>query len=223
MDPGTLRLDEGNARSSSLLPRSVAARALAVLDRVALRLVAVGVTANAVTLASLGLAAVAAVLVGAGLLGWATPLLALASVGDALDGLVARRSGEASIGGALLDASVDRYEELLVMGGIAVLFRDSLPALVVTLLALGGSFMVSYGSAKAEAIGRAVPPGVMRRAERAMIVCAGVGATPLFALLARARGLSAWAGYAPLLAAVLVIGVVGNVSAILRLRRLAAG
>jgi CDP-diacylglycerol--glycerol-3-phosphate 3-phosphatidyltransferase len=218
----TVGLEGDNARESSLLPRSIVARALAFLDSVALRLVALGVTANAITLASLALAGTAAVLLGAGQLGWAAPVIAVASIGDALDGLVARRSGTASVGGALLDASVDRYEEILLLGGLAVLFRDSVAELVLTLAALGGSFMISYGSAKAEAFGRRVPPGVLRRAERAMLLFVGVAVTPPFAAFARGHGLPRWGGYAPVLAAMAVLAVVGNVSAVLRLRKIGA-
>jgi CDP-diacylglycerol--glycerol-3-phosphate 3-phosphatidyltransferase len=206
-----------------MLPRSIVARALSFLDSVAVRLVALGVTANAITLASLALAAVAAVLLGMGELGWAAPVIAVASLGDALDGLVARRSGAASVGGALLDASVDRYEEALLLGGLAVLFRGSVAALALTFAALTGSFMISYGSAKAEAFGRPVPGGVLRRAERAMLLFAGVAVTPVFATLARSHGLPPWAECAPVLATLAILAVVGNVSAILRLRRLGAG
>jgi CDP-diacylglycerol--glycerol-3-phosphate 3-phosphatidyltransferase len=212
-----------------MLPGRVVGQATALLDSVAAGLVALGVTANAITLASLGLAAVAAVLLAEGQLGWAAPAIGAASLGDALDGLVARRTGTASTGGALLDASVDRYEEALLLGGLAVLLRGSIPALLLTLAALTASFMVSYGSAKAEGLGRPVPPGVMRRAERAMLLFAGVAATPPFASFVRSHApdaLDTWQHLperTPLLAALAIIAVVGNVSAALRLRRLSAG
>ena len=222
MGPGIVPLD-GRERGSSFFPRSVVKAALALLDRGAGRLVSVGVTANAITLASLAVAAVAAVLIAQGRFVWAAPLMTLASVGDALDGLVARRTGTSSPKGALLDASVDRYEEALLLGGIAVLFRASAPALVATVAALAGSFMVSYGSAKAEALHRQVPPGVLRRFERALLLCLGVAATAATAPIARARGLSPLVGQGPLLVAVVAIALVGNASAVARLRKLASG
>ncbi len=77
----------------------------------------------------------------------------LASLGDAVDGLIARATQTVSPGGALFDASVDRYEEFFILGGIAYFFRSSGLLLATTLLAFLGSFMVSYGSAKAEALG----------------------------------------------------------------------
>ncbi|HEX8796936.1 MAG TPA: CDP-alcohol phosphatidyltransferase family protein [Polyangiaceae bacterium] len=180
----------------------------AALGPVATWLIRCGVTADTVTLVSLALALGAAVLLGTGHFGPAAAAMIVSSLGDALDGLMARRSGSASVPGALLDASADRYGELFFLGGIAVWFHDSVAILALTLAAIAGSFMVSYGSAKAEAIGVPVPPGVMRRAERAACLCTGV-------LLASMLGDGA------IVVAVALVAVVGNVSAIRRLVKLA--
>ncbi|HEY6460678.1 MAG TPA: hypothetical protein VIY73_11025, partial [Polyangiaceae bacterium] len=123
----------------------------------------------------------------------------------------------------LLDASIDRYEEFFFLGGLAIYFRASTPALVLALLAMCGSFMVSYGSAKAEALGVPVPPGAMRRAERAVILCVGVALMPVFAWAVDAGKLPVWALDGPVFAALLAVGVGANVSAIRRLRFLAHG
>lgn len=208
-------------RGSIWLPRVASLAVLDGLDHVARAAIALGITANAVTLASLALGAVAGVLLGAGVFGWAACAMIVASLGDALDGLVARRSRTASVGGAVLDASVDRYEEAFLLGGIAVHFRASPALLAIAIAALSGSFMVSYGSAKAEAMGARVPPGAMRRAERAASLCAGVALTLATQALARSGVLPAWASEAPLVAAVAVVALVANVSAVRRLRRLA--
>lgn len=165
-------------------------------------------TADAVTLASLALAFGAGVLLATGHLGPAALVMIAASLGDALDGLVARQSRSATVAGALLDAAADRYGELFFLGGIAIHFHGSVAVLAVTLAAIAGSFMVSYGSAKAEAIGVPVPPGIMRRAERAACLCVGVV-------------LAAFFGDAAVVAAVALVAVVGNVSAIRRLAALA--
>jgi phosphatidylglycerophosphate synthase len=211
------------ARVSPVLPRVLLKAALWCLDRAARALVTLGVTANTVTVLGLCLAAVAGVLLSLGHFGLATAAMVVASLGDALDGLVARRSGSASDGVALLDASVDRYEEFFFFGGIAVLYRDSVPALVLALLALAGSFMVSYGSAKAEALDVPVPSGAMRRAERAACLCVAAAMAALFAWLGDHSLVPAWAVRTPLLVALALIGIVANVSAIRRLRSLARG
>jgi CDP-diacylglycerol--glycerol-3-phosphate 3-phosphatidyltransferase len=180
-----------------------------------------GISANAITATSLVVAAIGGLLLGFGHFGAAGVAVTIASLGDALDGLVARRSRSASVAGALFDAAVDRYQEFVLLGGLGMFFRSSAWRLALVLLAIAGSFMVSYGSAKAEALHLPVPSGSMRRAERA--VCLGLGTTlvPLAGLLATLGALPAWTTHAPVLGAVLLIGVVSNVSAIRRLRAIA--
>jgi CDP-diacylglycerol--glycerol-3-phosphate 3-phosphatidyltransferase len=205
-----------------VLPRALVSLGLAAVDRIAAAAVALGISANAVTLASLGLSAVACVLLALGHYAWAWLALTVASVGDAVDGAVARKSASASLPGALLDASVDRYEEALLLGGLAIHLRQSVPALVLCVAALTGAFMVSYGSAKAEAIGAPVPPGAMRRAERALSLSAGVGLSALMMPLAAAGSLPPSVVRIPLLVALGLVAVVGNVSAVRRLVALGA-
>jgi CDP-diacylglycerol--glycerol-3-phosphate 3-phosphatidyltransferase len=191
------------------------------LDHAARGLIGAGVSANAVTVASVVTAAGGGVLLGFGYFGWASIAMIAASLGDALDGLVARRTGTSSVAGALLDASVDRYEEFFFLAGLSVYLHQVVWAFVLALTALAGSFMVSYGSAKAEALGVPVPPGAMRRVERAVVLCTGVAATFLCGAAARAAWLPAWAALAPLYGSLGVVAVVSNVSAIRRLRFLA--
>ena len=210
-------------RASVWLPPGVCKAALAAVDNVAGFVVDCGVPANAVTGCSIALGLVAGILVASGRFAPAALALGIASLGDALDGAVARKAGAVSIGGALLDASGDRYQELFFLGGVAVLFRESPVALVVTLLAIGGSFMVSYGSAKAEALHVAVPSGAMRRAERATCLCIGTMAAWSWQALAPAAAAGAvpWMRSLPLAVAVAIVAVVANVSAVRRLLSLA--
>jgi phosphatidylglycerophosphate synthase len=211
---------EANGRNPLMLPGVVSDATVGCLDHVARALVALGVSANAVSLLAAGVAVVASVLLSLGHFGLAAAAMTVASLGDALDGLVARRSGSASVSGALLDAAVDRYEEFLFVGGLAVFFRTSVPALVLALFALAGSFMVSYGSAKAEALAVPVPAGAMRRADRAVCLCVGAGATGVLGWAAHHSRLPEWLVRAPLLAALAMVAVVANGSAIRRLRSL---
>jgi CDP-diacylglycerol--glycerol-3-phosphate 3-phosphatidyltransferase len=211
-------------RGSPLVPRTLSDALLLRLDAAAGWLVRARVSANAVTLASMALAAIGGVLLGFGAFPAAAPAMVLACLGDALDGLVARRSATSSIGGALLDASVDRYGEFFFLGGLAVCFRASAPILVLALLALAGSFMVSYASAKAEALRLSVPHGLMRRPERAICLCTGVALAAVLAMLARAGTVPAipvWAARAPVVGALGLLAIFANASAIRRLRSLA--
>jgi phosphatidylglycerophosphate synthase len=177
--------------------------------------VRVGISANAVTFASLALGLAAGVAIAAGHLGVGALLAALGAVGDALDGVVARASHEASDAGEVLDAAVDRYTELALLGGLAVYLRDALPLLVLTLLAICASFMVSYSTAKAEALGVTPPRGSMRRSERAVLLVVGTALVPVAALL------GAGPHDAPIVLSLVVVALVGNVSAVRRLAAIA--
>ncbi len=203
------------------LPVSLRTITLEVLGPIARTLAAAGVSANAVTASSLLAGLAGGIFLAFGHFGAAAFAIVLASFGDAVDGLVARRTRTASPGGALFDASVDRYEEFFVLGGLAFFFRANEIALALALLALLGSFMVSYGSAKAEALGVPVPRGIMRRAERAVFLAAGVTLVPIAGALARALALPAWVETSPALAALAVVAIVANASAARRLRTIA--
>jgi phosphatidylglycerophosphate synthase len=163
----------------------------------------------------------AGLLLSCGRFGAGALVMSIAFLGDAIDGRVARRSGTASVGGALLDASADRYGEFFCLAGLAVYFRESTGALVLALCALSGSFMISYGSAKAEGLGVSAPSSAMRRAERAVCLCAGVALAAAAEWLTPRLQLPAWAAHAPVFVALWVLAVVANTSAILRLRALA--
>lgn len=181
-----------------------------------------GLSANCITLASLALAALAGAALALGHFGVAAALCAVSWLGDALDGLVARATGRASEGGALLDASSDRYGEFFFLGGLALHLRGDAAALALTLFALLGSYMVSYGSAKAEGFGVKPPRGAMRRVERATWLCAGALLTPVAGVVAARLGLPPAAGEAPMLATLALVALVANVSAVRRLRAVAA-
>ncbi len=203
------------------LPVSVRTITVEVLGPIARTVASAGISANAVTGFSLAAGAVGGLLLACGHFGLAALAVVLASFGDAVDGLVARRTCTASPGGALFDASVDRYEEFFVLGGLAFYFRASEVVLALALLALLGSFMVSYGSAKAEALGVPVPRGIMRRAERAAFLGVGVTAVPVVGAVARMLSLPAWVEASPIVAALAIVAVVANVSAARRIQIIA--
>jgi CDP-diacylglycerol--glycerol-3-phosphate 3-phosphatidyltransferase len=184
-------------------------------------LIAAHVTANEVTAASLALGGLAGVLVANGFFAFAATIFAFASLGDALDGAIARSSGSQSSGGALFDACADRYEEFFFLAGLAFRLRAHPAVLALVLCALLGSFMVSYGSAKAEALGVPVPGGRMRRAQRAACLSLGAALVPISELLARRFDLPEWTNHTSLLCALALLAVIGNASAIIRLRAIA--
>jgi CDP-diacylglycerol--glycerol-3-phosphate 3-phosphatidyltransferase len=216
------RADLLSRHRSIALPQVAGAMMHWALDPLVRVLLAADVSANAVTGCSLVAGGAAGVALALGHFGVAAALLVVASLGDALDGLVARGGHGESPAGALFDASVDRYEEFFSLGGIAIYFRESGPVLGLVLAAMMGSFMVSYGSAKAEALRVPVPVGAMRRAERATCLCLGTTLAPLAGAVARASGGPSWASHVPVIAALAVIAGAANISAVRRMRVIAA-
>jgi CDP-diacylglycerol--glycerol-3-phosphate 3-phosphatidyltransferase len=102
------------------------------------------------------------------------------SVLDILDGALARYGGKATPFGAFVDSISDRVSEGFVLGAIAlVLAREgNLWAVAFTIAAIAGSFLVSYARAKAELLGLKGDVGLGSRAERVVVITAGLVFAP---------------------------------------------
>jgi len=101
----------------------------------------------------------------------------LAGFFDILDGALARRTNQATPFGALLDSTLDRLSEAVLLLSILVLnlLRDqmTIEALLVC-LALIGSLLVSYIKARAEALGLECQVGLFTRSERVVVLALGL-------------------------------------------------
>ncbi|MFN0249573.1 MAG: CDP-alcohol phosphatidyltransferase family protein [Kofleriaceae bacterium] len=136
------------------------------------RLLVGRVSANAITTLSLLLCVAAGVGAATGHLVVATWTFITAGILDALDGRIARLSGEQSKAGALFDSVSDRWGEFAAFTGYVWFLRES-PWLLAAMGAIGGSMMVSYTRARAEGLGVELRGGMMQRAERMVLVCLG--------------------------------------------------
>lgn len=174
-----------------------------------------GITPNHLTWSALVFGLGAGVALGFGLFGLATMLATFSTVGDILDGQVARLTNTGSNKGELLDAAVDRYTEFAFLAGLAIYFRDTVWILCLILGSMLASFMVSYATAKAEALHIAPPRGLMRRHERGTYLIAGVGFSSMFGgyLHERFPDLP-W--YSFTIFALICVAVIGNVAAVTR-------
>ena len=211
-------------KGSALFSASLMQMGYWALDFVGRGLAAIGATANSISIASLVFGILAGVALAFGHFGVGALLAIISALGDTLDGIVARLQGTASDAGEVLDAAVDRYEEFFFLGGIVVYLRQSAIGVSLVLLALLGSFMVSYATAKAEALRAQIPRGAMRRPERAVYLILGAALTPIFAQVVASRvpGATGWLLDLPALGAVALVALVANVSAVRRLAKLAA-
>ncbi len=189
-------------------------------------LIRIGVTPNVVTtIGLLGNLAAAAIFAVAGyrstpddrqftLVTVAGAVIILFSLFDMLDGQVARLGNMVSRFGALYDSVLDRYCELLTLGGITYyLFCSGSPVgALITFLAMIGSVMVSYVRARAEGIGLECKIGFMQRPERVVVTSVG-------ALAAGITGMTGDAETAEiiLITAMTVIAVFANITAFARI------
>jgi CDP-diacylglycerol--glycerol-3-phosphate 3-phosphatidyltransferase len=143
-------------------------------------------TPDMLTLAGLVLCTAGAVLVGfetrnEKLFFWLGGILFVAgSVADILDGALARAASKGTVFGAFLDSSFDRVGEAAMLAAIGLsLMRDGNEAgVVLSSLAVGGSFLVSYTRAKAEALGLRGDVGFGSRVERVVLIAIGLGLAP---------------------------------------------
>ena len=191
-----------------------------VIDPLISFIAALRITPNMVTLGSLIPAAGAGVAIGFGYFGLGALLAITAAFGDIIDGLLARKTGLMSDAGEVVDAAVDRYGEMFLFGGLVYYYRGHDQVLFIVLLALVGSFMVSYATAKAEALGVPAPRGAMRRAERGTYLMAGSAFTPIASTLF-AGSPSLALRELPIILSLTIVAVVANISVVQRLAAIA--
>jgi CDP-diacylglycerol--glycerol-3-phosphate 3-phosphatidyltransferase len=144
------------------------------------------VTPNALTAAGVSLCLAASVLVffenrNELLFFWlGAVLFVVGSLLDILDGALARTSGKGTPFGAFLDSTTDRVSEAFMLGAIALVFtrHGDMVAVGLTVAAISGSFLVSYTRARAEALGLRGDVGIGSRAERVVVITAGLVLAP---------------------------------------------
>lgn len=111
--------------------------------------------------------------------GW---VLIASSIFDMMDGRLARLGNMSSTFGAFWDSTLDRYSELVSLGGLVGFYfglegetwgLDNTVWGILTLTAMIGSVMVSYVRARAEGLGLDCKVGLMQRPERVVVLCLG--------------------------------------------------
>ena len=100
---------------------------------------------------------------------------------DLLDGTIARLSDKGSNAwGALLDSTLDRLTDAVIIGSILwylIDVGDRLVPLVLITVVLG--FLISYIKARSESLGIPCNGGLAERSERLIILVAATGLTGL--------------------------------------------
>jgi len=174
-EPAARRVKEGYTTGA----RTLASRSVTGLARTR-------VTPNGLTTAGVSLCVAAAVLVyfeyrNEILFYWlGAAVFVVGSILDILDGALARAGGKTTPFGSFLDSTTDRIGEGAMLGAIGLVFsrHGNEVALAFAMAAIAGSFLVSYTRARAEAIGLRGDVGIGSRAERVVVITAGLVFAP---------------------------------------------
>ncbi len=100
----------------------------------------------------------------------------LSGVFDLFDGVVARKLGKVTTWGGFLDSVLDRYSDLLLLLAILIYYlKKEDPGLVILTSFVGiGTALIPYVRAKAESLQVPCNVGLMERAERIILLSAGI-------------------------------------------------
>jgi len=137
---------------------------------------------NVLTVIGVSINVLCGVMFGLGHFFWAGIILIVANVFDMLDGSVARKTGQVTRFGGFLDSTFDRISDMAAFVGLMVFYARATPqhsTLYVLLsgLAMVGSVLVSYASARAESLIPKCDVGFLRRPERVVLLIVGALST----------------------------------------------
>ena len=133
---------------------------------------------NVLTVIGVSINVISGLLFGLGHFFWAGVILIVANLFDMLDGQVARRTGQVTRFGGFLDSTLDRVSDMAAFVGLMTFYaRDtelhSTLNVLLAGLALVGSVLVSYASARAESLIPKCDVGFLRRPERVVLLIIG--------------------------------------------------
>lgn len=139
------------------------------------------VTPNAISWFGVLLTLGAAALIVSGQLFVGGLAVIVAGLFDTLDGALARSIGRVTRFGAILDSTLDRFSEAVLLLSLLPVYarQQSTLGIIVVGLALIGSYLVSYIRARAEAMGIECGVGVFTRPERVAVLALGLLLSPI--------------------------------------------
>ncbi len=154
-----------NRKNSKLILSSLENYWFTITEPCVKFLVKRGITPNTITLIGLSISFIAGLMFWNKMWGLAGWIMIAGGVFDLFDGRVARATNTVSKAGAYLDSVTDRYSDGLILGGLALAFRNHW-LLIPVVLCFIGFFTVSYAKARAEASGIKCNVGMFQRPER---------------------------------------------------------
>lgn len=148
---------------------------LRAIEPVAALMVKLRINPNTLTTIGTVCTVAGGVAFGMGQIRMAGIIIGVTAIFDVLDGTVARRTGQSTVFGAFYDSTLDRVADGVVLAGIAYFFASNplyrnVPMVAVSLLAIIGTFLVSYTRARAEGLGIDAKVGIMQRPGRVVLL-----------------------------------------------------
>lgn len=133
-------------------------------------------TPNAITWIGFGITIAAGALAATEYFLAAGIVVLVAGLFDMLDGALARQTGKTTRFGALLDSTLDRLSEAILLISLLSVFarNQMITEIIIAAVALVGSLMVSYTRARMEGLGIECKAGLFTRPERVIILALGL-------------------------------------------------
>ncbi len=164
-------------KQSATKPSGVRKTAAYYLTRSVVRLLArAHISPNAVTWFGFILALGGAALIITGHLFAAGFVALIAGFFDMLDGALARSTDRTTKFGGVLDSTLDRLSEAVLLLGILFVYAagNSVPGVLLVAITLVGSMLVSYIRSRAEALDLKCEVGIFTRPERVVVLSLGL-------------------------------------------------
>ncbi|HVX69527.1 MAG TPA: CDP-alcohol phosphatidyltransferase family protein [Mycobacteriales bacterium] len=155
-----------------------------VVEPVARKMVAIGITPDALTvIGTLGVTAGALAFYPRGKFFVGTLVITAFVFSDLMDGAVARVRGTSGPWGAFLDSTLDRVGDGAVFGALALWYAgdgNNMTLCAVALYDLVAGVVTSYAKARAESLGMTCNVGIAERSERLIAILVLTGLSGLF-------------------------------------------
>lgn len=155
---------------------------MAIINSMVRALASAGIPPNVLTIIGVVINMACGVLFGFGEFFWAGIVLIVANLFDMLDGNVARLTGRVTRYGGFLDSTLDRLSDMGSFIGIMIFYSRLTPEHSVLNVGLAGagmvaSVLVSYTTARSEALGVTAHVGFLQRPERVVLLIIGALST----------------------------------------------
>ena len=165
-----------------MLGAEIGRGAMRIINAMVRVLASAGIPPNVLTLIGVIINLGCGVLFGFGEFFWAGIVLIVANLFDMLDGNVARLSGRVTKYGGFLDSTLDRLSDMGSFMGIMIFYARLTQYHSTLNVFLGGvgmiaSVLVSYTTARSEALGVKANVGFLQRPERVVLLIIGALST----------------------------------------------